>query len=249
MLETKKRGIVKLLVLIILLYLLINLSLISAYLLITKYSTFTLYPGENYIINIPFNPIMKFQTVCGKAQFVNGTPIEGINVTLKSIDDTINLINTTKSDGKYCFNIQELTSDKGFEIYISYDNYSMNNASNDYELNLDNYKVYSKTSDPYIILTGKIENYDAEVENGRFEIKMGYKVDGTWKYTFGDYQKYYLNINPGETYNIPSEELNYTWDISQLDIGEYKFLIKTSLNGREYSYRHTGNTIYFNITS
>jgi len=78
---------------------------------------------------------------------------------------------------------------------------------------------------------------------------MGRRVNGTWKYTFGDYKKYYINIEPGETYKVPSSELNFSWDISELEEGEYKFLLKSSFNGKEYASSCSKCSVFFNVTS
>ncbi|MEM3112793.1 MAG: hypothetical protein QXI33_00005, partial [Candidatus Pacearchaeota archaeon] len=157
--------------------------------------------------------------------------------------------NTTKKDGKFCISLPEINKSSLFDIYIEYDDTTLVLGSNDYKLNFDNNKVYSKSLDNYVFLSGNIENKDALIENGRFEIKMGQRINGTWKYIYGDYQKFLLNIEPNEIYKVPNEELNFSWKTNELEVGEYKFLLKTSFNGKEYPSSCSKCSIFFNITN
>ncbi|MBI2629579.1 hypothetical protein HYW76_00595 [Candidatus Pacearchaeota archaeon] len=245
--SVKNKKLRKFLILFILALLLINIPLISAYILMIKYGTFNLYPGEKYIVNIPFFGPSKLTTICGKAVQTDGTLLEGVNVTLKYYNNNTEFLkNTTGADGKYCFTILNLTSNKKFDIYVEYDNSTITNASNNYDLNFDDDKVYSKSSDNFAVLSGNITNYDAEIENGRFEINLQYwPENASERFEIFDYQKYFLNIEPNEVYVIPSSGLNVSWGIDSGTLtGRYKFYIKTSFNAREKT-----KSIYFNVTA
>lgn len=220
----KKKKFQKFLILSILGLILINLPLISAYIILIKFGTFTLYPGEKYTINIPFIGSSKFTTLCGKAQQTDGTLLEGINVTIKYFDKTEVLAqNLTNKDGKFCVVLPNITSSKKFDVYVGYDNSTLTLASNDYSLNFNNYKVYNKSKDSYVSLTGDITNEDAEIENGRFEINLQYYMNSTNKSEIFDYQKYSLNIEPYEVYDVPNPELSISWPINSSTIpGRYK---------------------------
>ncbi|MBI3622990.1 hypothetical protein HY212_02835 [Candidatus Pacearchaeota archaeon] len=233
------------LILSFLVLLLINIQLISALFLLLKFGSLTLNSGEKYTVNIPFLGPSKSPIVCGKAQQTDGVLLENINVTVKYKGKAEILAqNITKKDGKFCVTLPEINKSAQFDIYVGYDNSTLTLGNNDYDLNFDNNKVYSKSTDNYVFLSGNIANKDAAIENGRFEIKMGHRVNGTWKYTFGDYQKYSLNIDPNQIYEVPSDELNFTWNTADLEAGEYKFLIKTSFNSQEYT-----PSVFFNITA
>jgi len=225
---------------------LINFNLISAYLISIKYGSLTLNPGEKYILNIPFIGYSKTSMICGKAEEKNGTFIKNISVIVKYYNnETILAKNNTNSNGEYCINLPEINSSKKLDIYLEYDNSTFTLGNNGYELNFEDNKVYNKISDKYAVLTGNITNYDARIENGRFEVKVGYKEDSGWKYNFGDYEKYLFNIAPNEVYTIPNEEINISWKIPDDALtGQYKFLIKTSFNGIE----KVNQYVYFNIT-
>lgn len=247
----KHQKLVAFLTLSLLGLLLINITLIGAYIILTKYGSMTLDPGEKYTVNIPFSGTSNFPVICGKAEQSDGSALKNISVIIKYYNNETELArNTTGSDGKYCVTLPEITSSKKFDVYLEYDNETSEGdplilGSNNYDLNFENYKVYSKSSDEYAFLIGNITNDDARVENGRFEAKVGYK-DGTWKYIFGDYEKYLVNINPNEIYQLPNEEVNISWKIpSDAQLGEYKFLFKTSFNGVE----KISQSIYFNITN
>ena len=240
----KQEKLREVLILSVLILLAINIPLISAYILTAKFGTFTLYPGEKYTLNLPFIGPSRLATICGTAEQTNGTLLAGVNITLKYYNNNTSLAkNVTGSNGRFCFTLNT-TSDDKFDIYLDYDNSTLTLGSTDYDLNFDDNLVHHKSTEHYVALSGEILNEDATVEDGRLEIKMGQKVNGTWKYTFGDYQSYYLNIDPSETYQIPNSELNFSKNIDSLDTGEYKFLIKSSFNGKE----KTSIGVFFNIT-
>ncbi|MFN3528189.1 MAG: hypothetical protein ACK4YO_03710, partial [Candidatus Altarchaeaceae archaeon] len=132
---------------------------------------------------------------------------------------------------------------------VDYDNSTLKLGDNNYILNLDTEKkIYNKNVDKFVSITGKIENGDAEIVNGRIDVNLKYceEKDGkcVWKEIFG-YKRYYVNIDSNENYEIPSDELNITWEIpNNAPIGKYKFYIKTSFNAKEKT-----KSIYFNITA
>ena len=231
--------------------LLVNLTIVGAYQLLNSYGSVTLNPGEKYTVNIPFVGPSNAAMICGTAEQTDGTLLKDITVIVKyDGNESILGRNVTGSNGKYCVTLPEIkTSTKKFDIYLEYDNSTSDGeitlADNGYTLNFENNKVYRKSVDQYVTLTGTITNEYALVENGRFEIKVGYK-DGTWKYPFGDYEKYFVNINPNEVYELPNEEVNISWEIPEDALpGEYKFLYKTSFNAVE----KTSQYVYFNITN
>jgi hypothetical protein len=234
--------------------LLINLTFISAYVIIGKlFGKMTLYPGEEYTMNIPFLGPSKSPMICGKAEQNDGTLISGVRVIAKYINGTVAGEDTTSSDGEYCITLPEIkTTNQQYNIYLDYDNETSKGniilGSNNYYLNFKDDEVCNKSIDDYAILKGNITNEDAKVEDGRFEIKVRHRknvVNGTW-IDITEYQKYLVNINPNEIYEVPNEELNVSWKIpSDAERGEYKFLIKTSFNAEE----KTSQTVFFNVTT
>jgi hypothetical protein len=246
--EDSDRGnkIRKLITLSFLALIAVNLPLISAYIVLNKYGDFTLYPGEDYIINIPFTSSSdSFATICGTAQKTNGISISGINVTLRYYGNSSDYAkNITDLNGRFCFNV-DIDSNQKFDVYAGYDNSTLILGNNNYNLDFDNYKVYRKSSDNYTYLSGNITNYDAPITNGRFEIKMGQHINGSWSYSFGDYQAFYINISSNSIYHVPSSQLNFSKYLGNLSEGEYKFLIKSSFNANEKSSVY----VFFNITS
>lgn len=240
----KSRKVLLFVIFSVLALLLVNFTFISAYVIL--FGEVTLNPGENYIINIPFIGPSKSPTICGRAQQSDGTNVKNVNISVKY--DGTNIVagsGITGNDGKYCIYLPNINkSNVKFDISVEH-NESLILGDNDYSLNFDNYKVYNKNLKNYAILSGNINNYDAEVEDGRFEVKVGHRVNGTWKYVFGDYQKYLINIEPYGNYEFPNNELNVSWRIPNgAENGEYKFLIKTSFNAREYA----SQSVFFNIT-
>lgn len=234
----------------ILALILINVTLIGAYVVFTKYGSMTLNPWERYTVNIPFKGASTNPVVCGKAEMNDGSALKNVTVIAKYYNNETELVrNTTGSDGRYCITLPEITSSKKFDIYLEYDNISSSGeeiflGDNNYEISFEDYLVYDKSSDNYAFIRGNITNKDARVENGRFEAKVGYK-DGTWKYLFGDYEKYLINISPNEIYELPNGDVEIKWEIpDDAEPGEYKFLFKTSFNGVE----KISQSIYFNIT-
>ena len=233
--------------------LIINITLISAYVIITKYGTVTLNPGEKYTINIPFFGTSKSPEICGKAQKTTGEALQGVNVSVYYYKNN-SLINknTTDSKGKYCISLPEIKSSEKYDIFIEYENSTDNPlqlASNDYTLGFDNNKIFNKTIDKFVFLTGKIINKDAEIENGRVEIKVGYLdplKNNSVSYRYGDYQKFYnINIDSNEEYEV-TEESGIFWEIpiDSTPVGKYKILIKASFNAKEKT-----SYVYFNITN
>lgn len=246
-----KKKVKRFLVLSFLGLILINFALVSAYIVLTKYGSLTLNPGEKYIVNIPFVGPSNYPMICGKAEQTDGTALKNISVIVKYYNnETILARSASGSDGKYCVTLPEITSDKKFDIYLEYDNITSSGdslilADNNYQLDFEDNKVYSKSFDEYVFLTGNIVNEDARIEDGRFEIKLAYKESSGWKYNFGDYEKYLVNIEPNDVYVVPNEEFNVSWKIpDDAEIGEYKFLFKSSFNAVE----KTNQAIFFNIT-
>jgi len=249
----KKRKLKLFIVLSILILLFVNITLISGYILLTQYGSMTLNPGEKYIVNIPFFGPLRTPQVCGTAEQTDGTPIENVKVIINySSDGSPAGSAVTDINGNYCITLPEINSPRRFNVYVEYDNgTSLNNnltlASNDYDLDFDSNLNYSKYSDDYVELNGKIINEDAEIDNGRFEIQISYynetnQSHKVWEDLF-DYQKYYLNIEPRTTYNIPNPDFTYTWEIpADARLGEYKFYIKTSFNAKDHT-----STVYFNL--
>jgi hypothetical protein len=83
-------------------------------------------------------------------------------------------------------------------------------------------------------LRGKISNKDAVIENGLIEIKLAQKIGDKWRYSFGDYRRYYVNISSREDYNLFNGINNISWEIpANASVGEYKFLVRTSFNAME----------------
>jgi hypothetical protein len=242
--DKNKRG--KIILLMLLCFMLINLTVISGYIFSINYGSLHLNSGEKYIVNIPFiktsgensvniteNPI-----VCGTAEDDYGEAIEGIEVRITYIDEMTTLgENTTNEDGKYCIILPKINSKQEYDIYLEYNNETFSDnlilGSNDYELEFENSMNYSKNINKYFFLEGTISNENAKIENGIIEIKLSHKVNGTWKYTFGDYKKYYINISEEDEYILDSES-NISWEIPpNAELGEYKFLVRTSFNAIE----------------
>jgi len=234
---------------------LINFTFIGAYIVLVQYGSVTLNPGEKYAINIPFFGESKSPVIYGKAQTTTGEVLPGINVSVYYYNnDTLIGKGTTNSKGEYSISLPEITTSKKYDISIEYNNQTNTGgiiklASNDYSLDFDDNRRYSKSIDDFVFLTGKITNEDAEIENGRVEIKVGYLdplKNNSVSYRYGDYQKFYgININPKEEYEV-TKEFGISWKIptNSTPVGKYKILIKTSFNAKEKS---TG--VYFNITA
>jgi hypothetical protein len=229
--------------------LIINLTLISSYLLSLNYGSLSLGSGEEYTVNIPFLTSSKSPVVCGTAEKTDGTPLQNVRVNITYADKTEVLGQTlTDKNGEYCITLPEINSNKRFDVYVEYDDATddyLELASNDYKLDFEDDLVYSKSTTTYVPLVGEITNEDAEVEDGRFEIRVGYRVNGKWKYPFEDYQRYSINIESNDVYEIPNDELDFSWKIpSDAKTGEYKFYIKTSFNAKDHT-----KDVLFNITA
>lgn len=242
----EKKRLEKFIILTVLGLLLVNIPLISAYILLVRYGNITLNPGEKYTLNIPFIGESKSPVICGTAEQTDGTLVKNVSVIVKYEDENATLAqNITGSDGKFCVTLPEITSSKHFDIYVQYDNSTLVLGSNDYDMNFDDNKVYSRSTDTQVSLTGDIINEDASVDNGRFEINLKYNETGKFTHSeeiFG-YKTYSVNIDPGETFDVSN--LNIFWPIdSSTKIGRYKFYIKTSFNGKEKA-----SNVYFNVTA
>ncbi len=245
-----RKSIRKFVVLSILGLLLVNTTVISG-LLIAKYGTMTLSPGENYRINIPFIPLQEetgeSSIVCGIAEDNDGNPVGNVKVEITLHSDAKILgENITDVNGEYCITLPAMASkSEKYDVSVKYDNDELELGSNDYSLTFEDKRNYQKGFDDYAVLKGYINNEDARIENGRFEINLKYYNDTTDKWIeIFDYQKYHVNIEPGEDYEIPNAELNVSWEIpSDAKIGKYKFYIKTSFNAKERT-----KNVYFNIT-
>ncbi len=232
--------------------LLINITLISGYLLILKYGSMTLNPGEEYIVNIPFSTSLRSPVVEGRAEQSDGTPLKDVTVKISYSSDNNTILGqaVTDSNGDYRIILPEITSKRTYAVHIEYNNGTLSNylalASNDYELDFDDDMNYNRSKGSYVFLTGKIRNEDARIENGRFEINLKYYNDTRKEWIeILDYKEYSLDIESNEIYEVPNKELNFSWKIpSNVDIGKYKFYIKTSFNARDRS-----KDVYFNITS
>jgi hypothetical protein len=249
--EMNKKKKLKLFIIIgILSLLVINLTLISGYILINSYGKMNLNPGERYVVNIPFK-LFQSPVVSGKAQQADGTPISGVKVIINSSDNAIAGEDITDSNGEYQITIPKISEEKQFYVYLEYDNesVSLNNlmlASNDYDLDFDNNLNYSKASDNFVRLTGKINNDDAAVEDGRFEITLS-RCNGetTSCNDVIETEKYTLNIKSNEVYTTPNNEMDYSWQIrDSTELGKYKMYVQASFNGKEHT-----TTIYFHITA
>jgi len=242
--KDKKTNLRKFLIISILGLLAINISFASAYIIIVKLGTLNLSPGEKYILNIPFVGQSKNPVICGKAIQTDGTLLEGVKVIAKySNNNAILAENITRRDGKFCLSLPEINAPKKFNISIEYDNQTLTLASNDYQLNFVNNKIYNRNTDNTVSLSGTITNEDAQIENGRFEINLKYYDNSSLVEIF-DYQKYSVNIEPNQVYSVPNSELNVSWPINgNTPIGRYKFYVKTSFNAEEKT-----SNIYFNVT-
>jgi hypothetical protein len=249
----KKKKLQLFIVLSVLIVLFVNITLISGYFLMKQYGSMTLNPGERYTINIPFFGTPKTPLVCGTAEQTDGTPMPNVTVIINYSNGSPAGQAITDTNGKYCITLPEITSPKVFDVYVEYNNgtSSSNNltlASNDYDLNLDtNLENYIKGTDTSVKLIGNIINEDAGIDDGRLEIKVSYHNQTNISHQFWEdvsgYERYTININPRETYNLPTSELDYSWTIpSNAIVGEYKFYIKTSFNAQDHT-----STLYFNI--
>ncbi len=233
----------------VILILSVNLTLISGYLIMDSYGKMYLNPGEEYVVNLPFNLFQPSEppVVRGIAQQTDGTPIIGVKVIVNNSDNSISGENTTDSNGEYSITLLEINEREQFHVYIEYDDEILILEDNDYSYEFDNNLNYSKSAGNYVELRGTIENEDAIIENGRVEISLRKCTEGTNTCSeILDTKTYYVNINPQETYNIPSSEINYTWPINNgTETGKYKIQVAMSFNAQE----HTPTSMaYFYIT-
>jgi hypothetical protein len=234
--------------------LLLNLTFVGSYLILTNWGSLTLNPGENYTLNFPFSSPLEYSRICGTAEKKDGTPVSNVEVFVKyKSNSSLVGSNMTNNQGKYCIFISEMEEKTSFDIFVEYDNDSIDGPlsllTNDYSFQFENNLVYNKSEQDRVFVVGNITNQDARIENGRFEIKVGYnekKEDGTnnWKYLFGDYELYSINISPNSIYSFPNSIKNISWEIPQNALpGEYKFLYKSSFNAKE----KLSQSIFFEI--
>lgn len=224
----------------------LNFTLISGYMILQKYGDITLGPGEKYTMNIPFIGQSKNPQICGTAIQTDDELIEGINVSVFfSSNDDFAGSDITDSNGKYCITLPEITTRRNFDIYVEYDNDTLQLASNDYELRLNNNLNYVRGLNNYAVLTGEIINQDARIDNGKFEVNLKYYGENSSQgEEIFDYKKYYINMEPNEVFTIPNNELNVSWKIpDDARTGKYKFYVKTSFNAKDKT-----STINFNLS-
>lgn len=231
------------LVLSFLLIIFVNLSFINAFLVFLNYGSVTLNPGESYIVNIPFINLdgedeSINSSICGRTETNNGEIVEGVVVSVYYSDNLIGE-SVTNSSGNYCIFLPEINSARKYDIFIEYDNKTQSGdfiklASNDYLFNVENDLIFKK-SDGYVVLSGDIDNGDADIDNGRIEVNLQYWSDNSSdRYTVFDYRKYFVNLNSQENYEFPNDEFNLTWEIpDNAKLGQYKYYIKTSFNAKE----------------
>jgi len=244
----KKRKIKLFVILGILGVLFLNLALISGYILINSYGKMNLNPGERYIVNIPFK-IFQSPIVSGIAQQTDGTPISGIKVIVNDSDNSVIGEDTTDSNGEYSITLPKISEEEQVYVYLQYDNSSpsLSNlalANNEYTPDFDNNLNYSKASDNFVRLKGKITNKDAEVNDGRFKVTLSSCQGETTNCdSIIEIKQYTLNIKPSEVYITPNSEMDFSWSItSDTEIGKYKIYTQASFNGQEHT-----STVYFHI--
>lgn len=236
----KKKKLQSFIILAVLIILFVNFTIISGYILINSYGHMELNPGEHYIVNIPFK-LFQEPVVSGKALINNGTPLQGIEVTIKDKKDNILGEDITDSDGEYIITLPKISDLTEYYVDIEYDNDSaiflnLGNGSNNYEYSFEDMS-YSKLNDDSIELIGEITNKDAIIENGRIKATLISCEDEE-----GDICKeiistktVYLDIDPLEVYLIPNEEdtIEFKWSMDDLEEGTYKIEVSMSFNGKE----------------
>lgn len=228
---------------------LINLTFVSALIIFNNYGKITLSPGERYTLNIPFIGKTNNPEICGLAKLNNGSLLKDVTIRINSSD--ILEEENTNSTGGFCITLPEITGrSETYSISIEYDNSSngfyLGNKS--YSFDFDNRTVYNKTINESVFLTGMIYNEDAEIENGRISLKVGYfnsSKNNSLSYRYGDYQTFnVINIDPNKDYELTkSSSISWLIPLDDSPVGQYKMLIKTSFNGDEKS-----TSIVFNIT-
>lgn len=221
-----------------------------------KYGSFSLHPGEKYTVNIPFLGAPKSSFICGKAEYWNGSAVEGVNVTVKyHNNETVLATNKTDKNGFYCVYLPEIKKVTKYDIYVDYENRTdLVLGSNDYTLNLDTEKD-SYSLGEIVKITGTIENEDAEIDGGRMLVSLAYcngtfnesskackGTPGKWIYLYDD-KSYSLNINKNYNQYVPYDDFDVRFNTSDADKGWYRFSLKASFNSKEHT-----KTIYFNVT-
>ncbi len=247
-----KKKVKKFLALSVLGLIFVNLTFVSAAIIVMKYGRVTLNPGEKYILNIPFLGISKSSQICGTAEKPSGG-VSGVTVNVynKGGNEILRTA-TTDTHGNYCITLPEEESTKVYDINISFDNVTQSGeeirlGSNNYTIEFDEDEEYSLLNDDYVFLSGKIYNEHAEIDNGRIEIKLSWYPNSSDQEEIFDYKTYYIeHIDSEEIYEFPNDELNINWSIpSEAKPGKYKFLYKTSFNGKEKS---PSSGVFFNLT-
>lgn len=246
----KKRKIKLFVILGILGVLFLNLALISGYILINSYGNMHLNPGEEYTVNIPFK-LFKSAIVHGTALANDGTPLSGIKVIVNNSDNSISGEDTTNSNGEYSITLPQMSDKKQFSVYLEYNNQTAKGdpialGDHEYSYEFDNYVNYSKNTDDEATLVGTIENEEAKIEDGRIEISLRKCTGETTSCNdILDTKIYHVNINPLESYSIPSKEIDYSWSIgSDTETGKYKIQITMSFNSKETT---PTSMVYFHI--
>jgi hypothetical protein len=217
-----------------------------------KYGGFTLYPGENYTINIPFFNVgiesgnESYQKICGVAETTDGIKLKDITVIVEYKNGT-RISNSTDTNGEYCIFIPSLKTSEYFGIYLMYENETeggnLTLASNEYILNFEDERNYIRGET--IRLEGEIINQDARIEEGRLDVDLKYYNDSQNKWILlNEYPTEFVNIEPNENFEINNEGLDYVWSIPlNAEIGKYKFYISSSFNAKQHN-----KEVHFNVT-
>lgn len=255
MIQIKNKFKGKMELFLILLLILGTVVVIAGSIIEKKYGDFKLHPGEKYTVNIPFLGAPESSFICGKAEYWNGSAVEGVNVTVKyHNNETVLAVNMTDENGFYCVYLPEIKKATDYDIYVGYENRTnLVLGSNDYTLNLDTEKD-SYSSGEIVVLNGTIENEDAKIEDGRMLVSLAYcngtfnesskackGTPGKWIHLY-DSKNYSLSINKNYDQYVPYVDFDVRFNTSGASMGWYKFSLRASFNSKE----HTKN-IYFNV--
>lgn len=243
----------KIFFILIILFLLFNLAAVNGIIIHHQFSnSFTVFPGENYIINIPFKA--HETSICGNAVLLNDSEIieniQGINI---SVSGERNYSTRTDENGEYCIDLVGVYKPKEYNAYVEYDNESLVVLSKKYHLTQFNTSKNSYSRGESAILKGVIGNEDAEIKNGRIIQKIKCKEligEEECNREFVSSKTYYVNISPKEDYEVPNNNLNLTWQIPEnMELGKYEFYTRVSFNGNGRKIPRSGSKLDFNITS